>query len=565
MNVIIYILAALLVETSTAIEMFYVLPDHSSNISCPPHQCATLNQYLLDNNGTLPVVSNVEYHFLLGEHYLNATEMVAFTNFQNFSLVGKFNEQLQLLPVILVGIDIAILDSCNITITNIIFKSLFPNTHQLQLVICISCTIENVTLIGCGLTGYDLIGKSYLNGIVISLIEASTTEYECYDHQGIMLQYGGYLFNESKQNNCYRESILIKIQNISIYHDNSICPYYADKGIIKVKIGLYQMAEGSIEIIICDSKFENMVQKIIDITDDSKTTTCIVWIMNCTFESNLIHQMQVTSLITAEVPQFNVALNLFDCKFYHNKDQEYLVSLKMNFDFNIIMHRDIACTNITFSNCTFMSNRGGLLYFNNLDLPYCEPSLLFIGPIYIDETTVTTDNNMIYIHNTFVHIHGPVTIFNNTAYYDIMVFDACKIFTNGPMIISHNLVFAMSIISLHICNVLFRGPITISDNLPSDSIMQFISCDITFDKHIIFISNECDKIITIKSKHTFIKVIQHTNITFLYNKCYDKLIDFEINDDHNHPYSFCLFQFIATTNKSTVTSKDYTIMFIIII
>ena len=131
MNVIIYILAALLVETSTAIEMFYVLPDHSSNISCPPHQCATLNQYLLDNNGTLPVVSNVEYHFLLGEHYLNATEMVAFTNFQNFSLVGKFNEQLQLLPVILVGIDIAILDSCNITITNIIFKSLFPNTHQL--------------------------------------------------------------------------------------------------------------------------------------------------------------------------------------------------------------------------------------------------------------------------------------------------------------------------------------------------------------------------------------------------------------------------------------------------
>ena len=111
---------------------------------------------------------------------------------------------------------------------------------------------------------------------------------------------------------------------------------------------------------------------------------------------------------------------------------------------------------------------------------------------------------MIYIHNTFVHIHGPVTIFNNTAYYDIMVLVAYKIFTNGPITISHNLVFTSCIISLHVCNVWFQRPIAISDNLPSDSIMQFINCNITFDENIIFISNECAKIIAIKSKYTFI-------------------------------------------------------------
>ena len=56
-------------------QIFYVLPDNSTNASCLFQPCATLGQYLLDNNGTLPVVSNVEYLFLPGEHHvpINAT------------------------------------------------------------------------------------------------------------------------------------------------------------------------------------------------------------------------------------------------------------------------------------------------------------------------------------------------------------------------------------------------------------------------------------------------------------------------------------------------------------
>ena len=56
---------------STATEVLYALPDNSTNVSCPSQPCATLSQYLLDN-GTLPVVSNVEYHFLPGEHHIPA-------------------------------------------------------------------------------------------------------------------------------------------------------------------------------------------------------------------------------------------------------------------------------------------------------------------------------------------------------------------------------------------------------------------------------------------------------------------------------------------------------------
>ena len=92
MNVIeVCIFTALLITISTASDIFYVLPNDSPNNSCHTHQCATFSQYLLDNNGMLPVTTNIEYHLLLGEHHLNATKLVIFTNFQNFSLVGKFS------------------------------------------------------------------------------------------------------------------------------------------------------------------------------------------------------------------------------------------------------------------------------------------------------------------------------------------------------------------------------------------------------------------------------------------------------------------------------------------
>jgi len=55
---------------ATATQVFYISPNSTANISCPSQPCATLSQYILDNNGTLPVVSNVKYYFLPGEHHL---------------------------------------------------------------------------------------------------------------------------------------------------------------------------------------------------------------------------------------------------------------------------------------------------------------------------------------------------------------------------------------------------------------------------------------------------------------------------------------------------------------
>ena len=59
------------VTSAVAQQIFYVLSDDRSNDTCSSFQpCATLAQYLLDNNGSLPVVTNVEYHFFPGEHHV---------------------------------------------------------------------------------------------------------------------------------------------------------------------------------------------------------------------------------------------------------------------------------------------------------------------------------------------------------------------------------------------------------------------------------------------------------------------------------------------------------------
>ena len=254
-SVEVYTLVVVLTGISTAAtEMFYVLPDNSSNISYPSHQCATFSQYFLDND-TLPVVSNVEYHLLPGDHYVISTEMVEFTNFQNFSLVGLGNKQMQhFSPTILVSTDIVVFDSYNVTIKNVIIRMLYRNVNvTLQLVVCISCTIENVTLSGCGLLGYNLISGCHLTNIVINN-KPLNSEYQCNSYQGIMLRYGNYSFNDIYLFNHNKSEIthskcITTIQNVSVYHD-SMCTTI--RGIIVVDIDKYQTVD-SIEVIISNS------------------------------------------------------------------------------------------------------------------------------------------------------------------------------------------------------------------------------------------------------------------------------------------------------------------------
>ena len=162
---------------SIATQIFYVLPDDSTNVSCPSQPCATLSQYLLDNNDTLPVVSNVEYHFLPGEHHV---PNVILKHLCNFTIIGiRANNSS---PVLLVLVDRSVLRfhySSNVTVANLIFKYvghvrsiIFKVVSAWVINTCYSCYFKNIILLEFELTLQNLIGESYLTNISINITKA---------------------------------------------------------------------------------------------------------------------------------------------------------------------------------------------------------------------------------------------------------------------------------------------------------------------------------------------------------------------------------------------------------
>ena len=101
------------------------------------------------------------------------------------------------------------------------------------------------------------------------------------------------------------------------------------------------------------------------------------------------------------------------------------------------------------------------------------------------------------------------------------------------------------------------GPVKISHNIAQRIISSQFS-DIVFSKDIMFQENQCNNVIFLYSEPTYIKVTDHTNVTFMYNVHYDKTIDFELKMNNNP----CSFQYVALQNWKNVSTKDYTINFI---
>ena len=173
-------------------QVFYVLPDNSTNTICSFQACATLSQYMLHNDGSLPVVSNVVYHFLPGEHRVPTN--MTLQNLHNFMIIGS--QSFILSSTVIIGDSqsyVKFLDSVNVTINNIAFKRagmdsvLYKDYHlglyNLVFINCSSCKIMKVKFLEYGFCGEDMVGKSYLSNIVINL----TASLCCFD--GIHLVY----------------------------------------------------------------------------------------------------------------------------------------------------------------------------------------------------------------------------------------------------------------------------------------------------------------------------------------------------------------------------------------
>ena len=495
-----FILTTVQVWITTATKILYVSPDNSTNVNCPSQPCATLSQYLLDN-GTLPVVSNVEYHFLPGEHHVPANMILQ--NLYNLSIIGTVNNSSS--PVVLVGCSqsyvINITKSFNITVANVMLKQChqlqFKHTHLTNLLIdlCYSCTIENVTFINLGLTGKNLIGNSYLSKIMIKLENSYMMAY-C---QGISL-----IFSDHQLYTDHKGHLIMDQVTMSGRGTGKEC-YNNDP------MGIYILIvnTGNLTIIINNSLFYKLDHSAVSVSDRYIGRNTII-VANTTFEKNSFTspnaQINLRPLIDIALSHVAKLLVFKNCTFKSNVLDQYLISIIVTggkiLTFTVNYCNSSYQTNISFEGCQFTYNKGGLITVRRFD---CEANVSFIGPSRLSITEAFSNN-----HKTC----------------NLMYFSDMNVYIIGPVMISSN--HAWSVIELHMC-------------------------DVTFSNSITFKSNRCRQVIRMLG--TYIKVKEYTNITLTKNILKTKLIE---TDNDNELYPLCIFQFVTLRNIS-VSLTHYSI------
>ena len=508
-----FVLLAIKILISTATEILYVSPDNSTSVvSCPSQPCATLSQYVLDN-GTLPVVSNVEYHFLPGEHQVPAN--MTLQSLDNFSMIGTVSKPSSLAVLVLADCSqsyiIKIIDSYNVTIANVMLKQCDqPQSTDLLISLCYSCTIENIIVTNLGIIGENLIGRSHLTKIVMKS-NRSESKFQRFC-QKIALKYWNLQSSNANQND--HEHYLIMNQ-IDIIGDGSKC---CTDGTAGLHIYNSNTLMENLTIHLTNSSFSQLDHTALTIIN-----TCDgynkVNIENCTFESNYMvphneeNNVILRPLIDVLVAHIFKSVSFKQCKFTKNYHASILISIAIRESTKCYGRKQLGiniATNISFVACQFLGNVvSEMINTKALKLDH-KSNFLIVGPTQITKTisgsyrSFKNHYNVISIYNVAVNIIGPVIISFNNA--------------NNIIVLDH-------------CEVSF-------------------SCNITYN------SNKCARQI-IYLISSYIKVMEYANITLLKNQHQGNAIRFDyIEFSLNQP---CLFQFVTEGNLKNVSPAHYSV------
>ena len=574
-QVFVFVVMLLLASAATQ-QVFYVSPDNSTNNSCPFQPCATLSQYLLDNNGSLPVVSNVEYHFLPGEHHLPTNMTLQYLH--NFTMTGILSYTVSA-AVLFINLKehVKIYNSINVTISNVVFKAYDKqydiDEHSIcnvMLTNCFSCKVMNVTFSDYGFCGTNLEGKSYFSNIVMG--------FTLYCYRGVFLYY------EDNLQTVHHNECTVVIDGIMMYGNgsskSSINSYFVPA--IHILLPNYSM-----KFVISNSCFQSMSQTVMYIDGGFYTTNIAVWITNCHFEDNKHSgQHTIVSLMRITLPDFNAELILLNCNFFGNQDRSIDIEFGKginHFDFPNSTSCGFA-SNITITQLVYIDNGERLFILVGSEVTPCK-NLAIINYIYMhlnisyhygDHTIIFMQNfdvringhlniifcevsaAMIVARSSHILFNGCVSITDNVA-NNILLFYSSDIMFNGPVKISNN---KGSIISMYSCNVTFNGSVDIDSNSLCDHIIRFQFCNVSFS-NISITLNWCEQIIILKSSKelAYIKILEYSNITFIHNR-YKTLIAIDTDPNYNNPYPFCLFQYVTLQNTSTKSQNisHYTIV-----
>ena len=465
------------ISTCAATEILYVLPDSVSDVDCPSQPCATLGQYLLDNDGSLPVLSDVEYHFLPGKHHVanNVDIEEAF----NFSLIGFDLSPAKLIckSYYYVGVFL----SYNITIRNLAFSQCSGNVGNkfainaaasLFLYRCSHCIIENVNFFGYGFVGFNLLQNCYLSNIGIKPATSMCS-------LKFILK-----FVDVKDSQTY---LFINQINISGYselcltEDQKLMQVYADKS-----YGLH--------IEFRNLQFYYVTQPALDIT--LKHTSALILFKNSTFMYSKIDTMN--NVIHCKIPTNNVTIRFENCAFYFNVVSFNLLLLNVESD-----TYDGSCvhpSNVTIGNCKFIGNNGRLILLSGIST--CKSNIFFNDVMNFVKNEA---NFLIYIEYMIVKINGMITVL---------------------------------------------------ENIVKERFIEFKTCEVTFTKTILFLSNLCHTFVTIMSDDIeYIKIMEFANIT-LHNNSYHHLFSREqVTNNYVEVYPYCIFQYMTLTNDTHTISE----------
>ena len=607
----------LLIKSAATQQVFYISPDNSTNTSCPFQPCATLSQYLLDNNGSLPFVSNVEYHFLPGEHYLPTNMTLQYLH--NFTMTGSSNSKVS--PAVLsfsLQVCVEICYSFNVTISNLAFKAYGKQIKSykvrsmcnVMLNFCLSCTIKNVTFSNHGFCGINLCGKTYLSGIVMNFT------YHCYTR--IYVHYYGKL----QKNHCNRCTVII---DRLFMHGKRYCIDDIDFYVSTVSAIDINLPPNNMLLIIRNSQFQNLGQPIMTIDDSRRAYTTshgalnMIWIRNCIFENNTSIDRTIITFSTYK----NIIIFL-NSSFKRNQGQHIITPRETN--------SGLFTGQLIIANCSFLKNKGTIIHLNGHDktllpgtfikdmymwdnskgsvmnfdkwnvhisghlsifsnhmdvlmmvkssnisfngltnishnLAYNDAMVFHSSYVVFNELVNISgnvvDNSVMLFKSSNVSFNGLINISDNDADHTIIIFQSSNIVFNASITISNNKASTMQMYS---SNITFNGSVDIYDNrcyLPiHDSIIKFQFCHILFSKNILIASNVCKQIVIFKAyqESAYIRVTQFSNITFTHNN-HSNLIAVEIDPVYNNPYPFCLFQYVALENTSTmILLSHYTII-----
>ena len=388
--------------TCTATKILYVLPDNVSDVNCPSQPCATLGQYLLDN-GSLPVLSDVEYYFLPGEHHV--VNVINVVRSFNCSLIGFGSSPAKLVCQSQSSVNLYY--SYNVTIRNLVFSQYsydvisefgFGVDASLFIYDCSHCKVENIWSFGYGFAGVNMFLNSSINNVTINLSVVMPIIKMC--SPKFLLA-----FVDTKSDH-YHDSIFI--HNVLISGFNEIC---YNKRHEAMDIFLYQK-HFSITVELHDSLFHNMDQTALNIHMIFFNASSSLLIKNCSFR----YIKHVAKILNGLVSK-NAAVQFENCAFYNNTASR-IIDIQFTDNDKLCMFPNI----ITIKNCNFSDNYGTVLKLSSrLD---CNKIIFFH-----DNVTFARNegDDVMYFTHISVYMNGTITILKNIAAHRIIVFDICNI------------------------------------------------------------------------------------------------------------------------------------------